>query len=895
MSSSQWEMDSLGGGSSLGLHSGGPSENSASPLMGGYELPPEYPSLFALPEHSESAQTEFGSLSELVGEGAHAGPEPSPSSSSSGPSWHMMMSATVVGSGAGSGSLSSEGLGLVVHLQTDDRMRSTAFRDTTPHSITPCTSEADLSPSSKSDLMAMSASDTLSPSAVASETSVAGLGSTSLNVSGTLSGAMLPLENLPSSADDLWQELEAASSNSDGSHTARSTESSDSGLETLYGLNSEPISRVLVVYTGGTIGSTKTENGYAPTPNFLAKYCASLRSFHDPGWPALTMPLSQYGKRVQYQIWEHDPIMDSSNMDMDDWISVAMVIEHAYDDYDGFVILHGTDTMGYTASALSFMLENLSKPVILTGAQLPILKTRTDARDNFRTALTIAGHFNIPEVCIYFHNYLYRGNRCSKVDASGFRAFDSPNLEPLASVGIGIEIDWPAVRPRPPPTKSLLVRRHMSTAIGALRLFPGIQVALVEAFLQPPLQGLVLETFGSGNVPTGRPGLLAAIKRAVDRGVVIVNITQCSRGTVAAEYETGVLLARTGVISGRDMTSEAALTKLAVLLGRYNMGEITLARVKEMMGRDVAGELTPPPVVAPVAPEQSELKNLLLDVLQDESLSSSLRSGVAARFMVTYVCAMASEGDVASLSELVRAGVSVDTPDYSGRTPLHVAALAGQTEFAHVLLTQYNVYPSPLDYSLHTPLYDALLAKHYETAAVIRDAGGRLLHDVVADELVAAILDDNVAGLEQWLLAGLSPNAADNQGRSLLHLAVLSESADMVSALLRLARERCEEELDVNAADKDGRTPLLLAVKAVNLGVIDQLREEQAGHGLDEESLRMMIISVLQAGDYEAFHAYVRADAVTPTLAATLLQLFQYSLATDIAAILSEISESAAA
>ncbi|KAF9430620.1 hypothetical protein BGZ94_005625 [Podila epigama] len=430
------------------------------------------------------------------------------------------------------------------------------------------------------------------------------------------------------------------------------------------------VSRVLVIYTGGTIGMSNTkQHGYVPVPNFLAETLSKQDRFHDlpslntvfgrlsrsnssanleslpnaslnkhldPAMnnlmghhsippsqatlngttagatlapntpvnkiripcfshlpnsqgkiPSLITPPSLYGKRIRYSILEYDPLLDSCNMTMTDWVRIATDIEANYQLYDAFIVLHGTDTMAYTASALSFMLEDLGKTVIITGSQVPITEIRNDAIDNLLGALTIAGHFVIPEVTLYFGNKLFRGNRSSKMDAIDFNAFDSPNLDPLVKVGINIDVDWAEVV-RPTSLSRFRAHKSMNPNVASLRLFPGITESTIRAFLAPPIQGVVLETYGAGNAPSTRADLIAALKEACDRGVVIVNCTQCKRGLVTDVYQTGKVLYNAGVIPGSDMTPECALTKLSYLLGH----NLPIAKVREMMTKNLRGELT---------------------------------------------------------------------------------------------------------------------------------------------------------------------------------------------------------------------------------------------------------------------------------------------------------------
>lgn len=332
--------------------------------------------------------------------------------------------------------------------------------------------------------------------------------------------------------------------------------------------------RVYIAYTGGTIGMQKSSEGYAPTAGFLAAQLAAMPELDDPLMP-------------EYTIHEYDPILDSSNMMPSDWRLIARDIADHYDRFDAFVVLHGTDTMAYTASALAFMLDGLGKPVILTGSQIPLCEVRNDARENLISTLLIAANYPIPEVMLFFGNKLLRGCRSMKVSAGGFLAFASPNYPPLGTAGVEIEINWNLVRPIPDGT--LDVGYIGEPVVGALRLFPGISAQFVRNILQPPLQGLVLEAYGVGNAPDRNRELIDAIAEAGARGVVIVVCTQCIEGSVdLSDYATGSALARAGAISGFDMTAEAAATKLFYLFsGGYTPGE-----VKAHMGEDLRGELT---------------------------------------------------------------------------------------------------------------------------------------------------------------------------------------------------------------------------------------------------------------------------------------------------------------
>jgi L-asparaginase len=336
--------------------------------------------------------------------------------------------------------------------------------------------------------------------------------------------------------------------------------------------------RVYIAYTGGTIGMKNAAGGYVPAPGYLQTQMANIPELHSESLPV-------------YDIHEYDPLLDSSNMTPRDWLKIAEDIAAHYDSYDGFVVLHGTDTMAYTASALPFMLQGLQKPVILTGAQIPLSDLRNDARENLITAMLIAANFAIPEVCLCFGSKLLRGNRAIKVDADGFDAFDSPNFPQLGSLGIVIKINQDLILHPPDRSKALAVKPMKASNVAVLRLFPGISADIVRNLLQPPIEGIVLETYGMGNGPED-PTLIAELKEAVQRGVVIINCTQCIKGTVNMEdYATGSALAEAGLISGFDMTVEAALAKMAYLFSLNLPPEV----VKEKMQIDLCGELTRPP------------------------------------------------------------------------------------------------------------------------------------------------------------------------------------------------------------------------------------------------------------------------------------------------------------
>lgn len=316
--------------------------------------------------------------------------------------------------------------------------------------------------------------------------------------------------------------------------------------------------KILIIYTGGTIGMLKTSQGYSPAPGLLEHYMAQMPEFKHPSMPA-------------YDLIEYTQLLDSSDMSTADWNNIAEDIYKHYEHYDAFLILHGTDTLAYTSSALSFMLQDLNKPVILTGSQVPLMEIHTDARNNLIHAMLLAGVYPIAEVCIFFNNLLLRGNRAHKFNAHGFDAFISANFPPLGQVGSEITVKTELLLPKP-QNNTLTLQTISPQKIAIFKFFPGVDLSLLKILIEQPLQALILETYGVGNAPTKEAVLLDILGQAKQQDLLLINTSQCLKSSVNMQsYATGQALTAFGVLSSYDMSQECIIAKLYYLLSRQTL------------------------------------------------------------------------------------------------------------------------------------------------------------------------------------------------------------------------------------------------------------------------------------------------------------------------------------
>jgi 60kDa lysophospholipase len=524
--------------------------------------------------------------------------------------------------------------------------------------------------------------------------------------------------------------------------------------------------------------------GLVPAKHFLDSGMAPIPSFNDGSNPdpleaipsegdarpmklkSLRTPLSRYGRRVRYAVLEFENLLDSSSIDAKGWKQIAVTVQRNYalyvylpilsnflhhgkfyrtlwaptnisQSYDAFVILHGTDSLAYTSSALSFMLSDLGKPVILTGSQAPIHELQNDATDNLLGSLIIAGHFLIPEVCLFFNHKLFRGNRATKVSADQFAAFDSPNMPPLATITSSqIRVNWNAIN-RPKEIKALSLQTNLHLAhVACLRIFPGIKPEMVDAVLRVPgLRGLVLETFGAGNAPSGPDNALINIfTDAVQRGIVIVNVTQCLTGSVSPLYAPAMILGKAGVVAGNDMTTEAALTKLSYSLALPNVDGREVVR---LMSIPIRGELSEHSKVAFTSQDDA--------IFHRHELLGRLAGAIAA-------------GDVMQVRETMSHEPNwlLNESDTDGHTPLHLAATGPNVEVLRLLL-QKGASVHLRNKLGNSPLFLAADAGSERHVQLLRQAGAHLHQDEAA---MARQLWERAgtAGKRVWEAAGIAMN-----------------------------------------------------------------------------------------------------------------------------------------
>ncbi|KAF6027473.1 hypothetical protein EB796_014235 [Bugula neritina] len=485
---------------------------------------------------------------------------------------------------------------------------------------------------------------------------------------------------------------------------------------------------VLVIYTGGTIGMKLNKQGvYSNDKDLLYHFLETMPMFNDLAYAAKRHQMDcdpPFFKQFTYPPL-FMPVVGSADPKHITYILYEYQQLKFYKKFDAFVILHGTDTMCYTAAALSFILEELGKPVIITGSCIPIYETRSDGQDNLLGALIMAASFNIPEVCVFFNNHLFRGNRTRKVSADTLDAFDSPNFPALGKLEMLVTVYWDLIQ-KPSTVKPFNVHTMLSQNVAVLRVFPNLSAAVVRAFLQDPIQGIVMQCYGAGNFPDENLELLSVLQEACDRGIIVVNTTQCRRGTVSISYAGAKSLLDVGVVAGYDMTSEAALAKLSYVLTK----PWTLQEKKEFMSRNIRGELT-----------------VSDDILKDQHLTDGLTAlGL----------------DFTMVGKAVKPGAVLDK-NYEGRTALHLAVREGNLATIQYLIKQGALVHSK-DIWGRQPLLDAVYVRRFDVIELLRKSGAHLtLHpQKLAMELNEAVWEGDLELIKAFWIAGASFNAVIN-------------------------------------------------------------------------------------------------------------------------------------
>ena len=630
--------------------------------------------------------------------------------------------------------------------------------------------------------------------------------------------------------------------------------------------NDKEFKKILIIYTGGTIGMMKGPNGYIPKKHFLADYiynhpnlcdkkftnekleeldstlsmkehntspynkkkitnlgcsqksnrfvqdqpfvykhslnnvinkksekfeskeikklCSDLKSniaYSQPTQSYFT-PLNQFNKRIEFELIEFNEVIDSSNVNLYYWNLIAESIFDMYDKYDGFVILHGTDTMSYTASALSFMFENLNKPIIITGSQIPLIEMSNDGLANLIDSINLCGTFHIPEVCILFRGKLLRGNRSIKNDNRGLNAFESPNIESLIEIGTKYKVKWNIILLPPLPNAQISLTKLKDKKVIILKYFPTMGDDTIQnIFNQNGIEGIIIETYGSGNLPSNRESLVNCLLKLSSTDIVIVNISQCRKGIMSADYEVGKQLEKLGLIYGSDMTVECALSKLNYLLSKgYSKKQI-----KDLFSQNMRGELTE---------NKTELfsfsSNYLINSIREifeKGTSINTDEVIINEFLPSFIIDLVRKDQLSVLhslkyhiNKMSNKLINEMYPSYT-KTPLHFSCEQGNIELTNYLINigfKLNV----IDNLNKTPLYYACLSKNQDLCEYLFSKGAQKSYQELEGDFLCKLAFNNDLETLKLLFKYYSNEIliTNYEKRNIVHIASIRKNKSII-------------------------------------------------------------------------------------------------------------------
>jgi 60kDa lysophospholipase len=598
--------------------------------------------------------------------------------------------------------------------------------------------------------------------------------------------------------------------------------------------------QVLILYTGGTIGMMKGEHGLTPRKNFLFEYLYNHPNFCDKEFTLnmckcrgidldpstinennlknhfLVTPEFFADRRIFYTILEFDEIIDSANMNLEYWKMIGRTISKYYNDFDAFIVLHGTDTMNYTACVLSFMLENLNKPVILTGSQIPLIEMRNDALKNLVDALIIAGAYHIPEVTLMFDSKLFRGNRTIKNDNMGLRAFESPNLRPLVEIGINIKVNWDIILP--PPTNEFTYFEDIDSHISVVKFFPIIKDSTFESFFKPFVKAVIIETYGAGKLPKDRERIVSIIQEADKRGVIIVNVSQCRKGT-GFNLE-GDFLAKNGVVNAGDMTVECCLAKLSYLLGKGYLS----TEIKTLIRESLRGEINTS--LKGSSMHSSRFVDALLNLMDKENENEE-NLMIASTLLPTVINELVEKNNLTILKKMKNIIKMINFSKFGKKNPLHIAAIEGHLDIIKFLL-KCRVNINEIDEDKFTPLNYACSNRHREVAYFLKSQGAILnLENSFGEFFCSLAYQGDLESIKLFYECGANLMIGDYDKKTLAHVAASCNKVEIVEYLVK------ETNLNLMVEDRWGNTPYADATSEEIRNVIKS-KFRISGRGLGE-------------------------------------------------------------